>query len=857
MSSESTGAQSPPPFQAEQFYLTHCSQEDDVRKRGGYSIRACSTTEDGLLTFVNSFPSYQLPVELLSQAPLPEEAPQRLARVKLESGQWAMVHSSYLPQDTKGRRGNYCTHVLVCSTSSTITLLQSTQAWGATQWCRSYAPGSPQKLAVSHSLPQGTEVNDDALTTFLSDNYASCTHGSLATTTCPERLASSGEIRKDWICWALQGALTLLSRPNEQRKRLFVHAEPGIVALMVYAIARLLPAKFVDGITYSTYENLKGAFTTYRFGQIVGTYTGTRDRGLERDHLERLGYGIDTFKEVVSDELRQSCPDWVREMVKAVARSDWTLIQNVHELWKMSPRLTLENLGDALKLRPCYERVKQSNPTGPDLHELRRSDVGQVILSRYEAKVWPKLSGECRRDKALRQAYSEVLTRRLKDLEGQLADLLQMGESDWRGCWDLIYEIVPEQEREERLTKAITAARRATESWKPAFELRLALLETWHPLVSSDPIPPLPPEHTDLLYCEDDKGLGQLVATSSLPIPWKAQAILLCAKQKRFAKAIQIIFRRKDDPKDHLLSEVCLQIKDLNVESRGDLVHAFFQTEGDDSIRRDLFDRLRGCRLRLSKKELIRLLELLKGFEGDIWFKYWAVAKNLRFLTEYLTFDYPQVRQLWDRYIKLIGEDCLEGDSTRSAKLLKELQKTKVHVVDQLPDDLFFERLEQWEHLKKHIEDPPKKIPPLVTQALTQAQQQLEISSIPSLLERRYAEALHRDEPQPEELEKLAQVTRGFFPEDEELFVALIAMVSELPEEQRSLYEDAFLDCIPRRSRASLVIKFKPSLSLNNDQIARHAPEASAGINWKRFAIYVLIYLLGVVTGILIENLRR
>src|SRR5437016_173327 len=90
---------------AEQFFVTHCARGDGLQDQEGFGARAASCADPELLRFVQALPAHEAPVELWPLRPLSQQVPRRLALLRLPDQRVALVHSSYLPEDTRGRTG--------------------------------------------------------------------------------------------------------------------------------------------------------------------------------------------------------------------------------------------------------------------------------------------------------------------------------------------------------------------------------------------------------------------------------------------------------------------------------------------------------------------------------------------------------------------------------------------------------------------------------------------------------------------------------------------------------------------------------------------------------------------------------
>src|SRR6185369_2519391 len=110
----------------------------------------------------------------------------------------------------------------------------------------------------------------------------------LATLTCPPRLAGDRKRRRRLLALTLRGLLLALpAGPTAPRGRLYLLAEPGLVALLLYGAARLLPPGLAGALTFSTYENVLSALRSYRHARAVGTWAAEPARGLDDEFFTR------------------------------------------------------------------------------------------------------------------------------------------------------------------------------------------------------------------------------------------------------------------------------------------------------------------------------------------------------------------------------------------------------------------------------------------------------------------------------------------------------------------------------------------------------------------------------------------
>src|SRR4051812_27342542 len=142
------------PAAPEQFLVMHCHKEDSLLGREGFSVRAASTTDPALLDWAQKLDPYELPHDMKSGTLLPNQTPRRLARVPAPGGRAALIHSSYLPQDSLGRSNSFISHMLIYDERE-LGVLEAAAAWGAMEWqTDEYPPGQTKSLPPPEGLPR-------------------------------------------------------------------------------------------------------------------------------------------------------------------------------------------------------------------------------------------------------------------------------------------------------------------------------------------------------------------------------------------------------------------------------------------------------------------------------------------------------------------------------------------------------------------------------------------------------------------------------------------------------------------------------------------------------------------------------
>jgi hypothetical protein len=314
----------------DQFYVTHCAVTDSVLNNPGYTVRAASTTALEALNAAFRYPPYELPIDMWKSLPTTAEAPVRLARTQNPAGGLWVVHSSYLPKDANGRDRSYFSHLIHLSAADPATVLRS---WGSSWWATNYRPGAAKTLPGNAKLTAGTLVSDESVTAFLGDNPAGPVN--LNATVCPARLRGSAAERRTLFARFLKAVSLLSEEKNPNRRRLYVHAEPGLIALMLYGAVRLLPQAQTDHLTFSTFEPFHRNIRGYTLADVVGTYLGN-NKGLDPDIGTSRGLALDTVAPARSSpQLQKPLPELLTpamsDLIKIAARGVWPVFAELHE----------------------------------------------------------------------------------------------------------------------------------------------------------------------------------------------------------------------------------------------------------------------------------------------------------------------------------------------------------------------------------------------------------------------------------------------------------------------------------------------------------------------------------------------
>jgi hypothetical protein len=434
-----------------QFYITHCQPADSVFGSAGFGIRASSTSSPRLLETAAAYPSYELPMEMWSRRPSRSEAPRRLARVNTPHGVM-VVHTNYLEKATSHsekaakRDGNYFTHIFLLPKASALEVLKS---WNAEKWAEDYQPGEPKSLD-SLPLPAGTELSDESLERFLNIDI---------------------KIHRTLVTQAIRGVL--MSSNDSTRNRLFIHAKPEIVALLVYAAARLLPPVLTEDLTFSTYEPAHRSLREFKQTFIVGTFLATEAKGLESDLVKFRGYCVDVVNPSRgSSELLADTNPGIGKLVELAAEGRWNVVSTIHQLCRSEP-LTEQVLDKAIRLGEAIHHLSLNSEVDEILW-LKSDPEGEKAIVSREKELWPRvrklaIDGDRRVEvlRAFRSWFSN--TSRVEELAGIGLRYLAEDNPKWRQLVRILCSILEDHnERRSLLVRLLDSQHGLVQSLPPA-----------------------------------------------------------------------------------------------------------------------------------------------------------------------------------------------------------------------------------------------------------------------------------------------------------------------------------------------------------------------------------------------------
>ncbi|MCE9560471.1 MAG: hypothetical protein K8U57_00305 [Planctomycetes bacterium] len=439
-----SAATQPATATGDQFYVTHCLTADSVMNSPGYSVRAASAVDSSdVLKRVLEYPPYEIPLDMWREKPTKTQAPRRLARTKNPAGGVWAVHSVYLEKDTMNRDRSYFTHIINLPTS--VDAASVLESWDSDAWVKEYAQGAPKSLRKC-SVPVGSKISRTTLSAFISKPVSGPTE--LSAVVCPARFRTDVAARRSLVGRFLKAIilLTEAQKAGEGRDRLFVHAEPGLVAMLLYAATRILPPGVTADLTFSTFEPSHRAIRDYKLATVVGTYLGLPGKGLDQDLVTSRGFGIDAIQpEKSSPELLESQPltPGISELLELAAAGDWELLEDVHKLIGTEAG-AIEKVPATIGLARAVTKLNRGGLGSEDLLALKADRRGAAILAQRADKVWEFLKDAVISDANLRANFKDWIAEpeRLKAYRREACEALVKGEFDnWDTRWILIREV--------------------------------------------------------------------------------------------------------------------------------------------------------------------------------------------------------------------------------------------------------------------------------------------------------------------------------------------------------------------------------------------------------------------------------
>ena len=684
---------------AEHILVMHCLREDSLLGQEGCTVRASSTGDSSLQQWALAVDHYELPFDLRSGSLLSTQSPRRLALMPAPGGRSGLVHSSYLKEDTRGRPHSFMSHLLVYPRIDTTTAAES---WGADEWpTEEYARGASKSLPPFDGVPRGQLVGEEALRRFLARDGAASPDQSLARVTYPSRVEPDPEARRRWLRAAINAYLKSIE-PGAARNRLCVLAEPGTVALLVYALGRLLPPQIAGSFPFSTYEPPHTSFRENKVYRVLGTYTRGGMDSNEVESLRRRGYVLDTFRPVPAAELASVGPWPLEPILDAVASGDWVTVDGTREMWASDPQIvpgvSIAALGVALRLRPLTAALAEGKISYEGLAELKSTPAGEAMLRRPDlrARAWSVLRPIWTRP-GVAEAFAGLLTERVDELLESTRRKAEAGPlSAWRDDWMALKVLLPPARRADAFTFLLQSAGVATAAAPVSAEERLGVLRDW--TEAAGRAARLPDGLRWLLAADDASALRTLVAGPPKPSPRHAGLALCLALSSAnvgWQADASVLAEATDEPFIGFLTEL-----DAFADRKGVLKRL---APADQLPPTWLASRL----LKLPAREVptTTVETLLTAVRADdpAWSPFWLDGKNLVTLLERIGPGSKLAPKIWAGLMTRFESEHFDAPE-RSAELARLLEARKALPASLTTEDRM--KLDAWAVLNQLVNNP-------------------------------------------------------------------------------------------------------------------------------------------------------
>ena len=592
--------------------------------------------------------------------------------------------------------------------------------------------------------------------------------------------------RARWLRSALHGFCA--EEPGTARTRVCILAEPGAVALLIYAIARLLPPQLVRSFTFSTYEPPHTSLRENKVARVIGSYA---KNGLDRtdsDSLRRRSYVVDTLRDAYGPEIQVE-PSWPLEgLLTLVADGNWKAVDEVRELWSRDPHVTRgvtpAALAEALKVRPLMSALRAGTIEVSGLSELRRTRMGERLIRspEFSETAWRAVRKNWAKPE-VRAEFADLIGEHLDEL---IAELRLGIESDpvgkWRERWDALKQLIPPDRRVGCFVSLLEAMGAIPATRSMAANERVGLYREWLRLVR--PGEALPAKLQWLFRVRNEREFQALIGSSrngdreaGLELAHAGLAVCVAfSAGTDWEAGPDLLMAISEDEFRSFLAE-------LEHFDHREALLARIRT--DDKLARRIVDRLLETRPKVPAEWIEKLL-LSARCDELAWLEYWLKGKHFIDLLTLLDTESNEsqlTRRVWDGMVARINADNF--DDTSLSEWIEGLVKTS----QQFPRSLTREqadRLESWYSLGNHFFAPTQAHG---TAANLQAACKVVGESPEKLAERRLRKwviGASSDLDRAKKDKRLGQALLGFYEDKERACAVALQIAGRLPDSERS-----------------------------------------------------------------------
>ena len=299
---------------------------------------------------------------------------------------------------------------------------------------------------------------------------------------------------------------------------MFVHAEPGLLALLLYGAVRLLPPRVTDDLTFSTYEPYHRNFRDYKLARVVGTYLGSAEKGLDTDLGTVRGVALDTFEPARSSPAaaqtaRRDAPGRSERPDRTGGPRRVEVAPGRAARHRRRGRGATAGRQGALVRARGVARVDAGEADIDEMLVLQEDRLAAEELKARGAKVWPVVKSAALDPKRadVRTAFRELLAEpeRVKELWDEAFEALLMDDfRTWDARWAVLREVAP-GEAKKLLAKLLASEKNESKLSKLPTDVRARLRSACAEVGLLPPRPLLVPI-----------GLGELEPLLAAPPDW-------------------------------------------------------------------------------------------------------------------------------------------------------------------------------------------------------------------------------------------------------------------------------------------------------------------------------------------------
>lgn len=738
---------------AEQFVYTHCRLNESVNRQEGFQIRAASTDDPDLCRCVAEL-GYTPPRKYVHSS---DDAPRRLAWFDFTAGNsgeqriqyQVLAHTRYLGKEANNRPGNYRTRCLFypppADGGAVLTLRDAVRCWDSRLWDEEEFPDVNQSANWQYhgTPPHGTAITDETLAEFLGDDSPS-----LRGVIPPRFDGIKIEHRQRLLRETIKACLLSLgsgSTDDPDSRMVCIHAEPVVVALLLYGAARLVPEDRLHELTFTTYEAVGQRLSQCRWARVIGTMADDPERGIQ-DDLPTNAYLIDSFAPDNHGDLPFHEYQRLDKYIALVANRKWDVLSI---LGKMGQRVEASSLSVRDQAWDVHRELgKATNPNTaaddipPLLVRVARHPVGATLFDsnielkdlkiHYDGSLWHLLRQACLSQRDLRKTFAKVLgnPKQLDDyctyLHHLLWDIDGAGEASnelqqtWNAHWHQLKELLDESRNSQEtkqaryLNKVLCSTIYEDRAWlQLRFTTRLSVAHEWHLLCGFDAnqalaIRDLPVALLQGASVEDIRELEQAAGNKQMPPYWIGWSLALSARAETAPAIHEMIMGADPQSPDgrEMLTAFCDCMNGTSPKHVQEVLELLFRVDSNLFLELLFLLHDHGLIVNAQRVNVGDLIKRLEQFAKDLdatvmkdagWQHHWHNPQRLELIAPLLTTKQPIANRLWQVALGSFGLDLLRKKEPEIERFKRLVSLARQQGNTRVPDKVLHD-IQYWRH---------------------------------------------------------------------------------------------------------------------------------------------------------------